>query len=88
MKRLQTKTFSVLMTFIALVCMQKVAAQTFEYPIYEDDSVRIEVKSQGARPTIADFATACLNHSKEMEFFDKVYEDWKLYQQKRRLFLP
>lgn len=85
MKRLQTKTFSVLMTFVALVWMQKVAAQTFEYPVYEDDSVRIEVKSQGARPTIADFATACLNHSKEMEFFDKVYEDWKLYQQKKPL---
>ena len=85
MKRPQTKTCSVLMTFVALVWMQKVAAQTFEYPIYEDDDVRIEVKSKGARPTIADFATAIFDYSKEMEFFDKVYEDWKRYQQKKPL---
>ena len=85
MKRLHVKTYSVLMILAALVWTQKLAAQTFEYPIYEDDDVRIEVKSKGARPTIADFATAIFDYSKEMEFFDKVYEDWKRYQQKKPL---
>lgn len=85
MKRPYVKTYSVLMILAALLWTQKLTAQTFEYPIYDDDDVRIEVKSKGARPTISDFATAILDYSKEMEFFDKVYEDWKLYQQKKPL---
>ena len=85
MKWPHIKFCPVLMTLVALVWMQEMAAQTFEYPTYDDDSVRIAVKSKGSRPTIADFATAILNHSKDMEFFDKVNEEWKRYQQKKPL---
>lgn len=60
-------------------------AQTFVYPEYEDDTERIAVHYEGKRPTIADFATAILNHVKDKEFFDRADRDWKLYQQKKAL---
>lgn len=85
MERLQAIICHVLMGLMSLTCMQKATAQTFEYPIYDDDSIRIEVKSKGASPTISDFATAILRHCKEEPFLDKMNEEWALYQQKRPL---
>ena len=77
----------VLLTILMFLWMPRMSAQTFEYPEYEDEnSERIAVKFKGNRPTISDFATAYLNYrSKEMEFFGKVLDEWKRYQQKKPL---
>ena len=85
MKRPQLKTILVLMTLMTVLCVQNTSAQAFEYPTYEGDSVRIEVKSKRARPTIADFATAYLDHYKDTGLYAKVNEDWKRYQLKKPL---
>lgn len=66
-------------------CTLAIAAQKFEYPEYPDDEERIAVKYQGSRPTIVDFATAYLNHSKEIEFFGKVNDEWLRFQKKQPL---
>lgn len=73
-----------LMAMAMLMWMQRTAAQSFEYPEYPDGE-KIAVKYHGSRPTISDFATAFLNHSKAKNFYDKVYSEWQRYQQKRPL---
>ncbi len=66
------------------VVMTNVAAQTFEYPEYEDDTIRICVVHTGAQPTITDFATAYLNHKKDdNKVFKAVREEWIRHQQKK-----
>lgn len=73
----------VLMTLAMLMWMPRVSAQSFEYPEYSDGE-RIVVKYQGSRPTISDFVTAFLSHSKEREFYDNAYSEWLRFQQKKQ----
>lgn len=88
MKSNKISLTSVLVTFLSLVWMPRMSAQTFEYPEYDyeiEGYDRIAVKYQGVRPTISDFATAFLTYCKEKEFYGTVYREWMLYQKKKPL---
>ena len=84
-KEMGSRPLAYALTMIAmLMWVSGVSAQSFEYPEYPDGA-KIAVKYQGSRPTISDFATAFLNHSKTKNFFDKVYSEWQRFQQKKPL---
>ena len=75
----------VLIALMSLVWIPNISAQTFEYPEYPDDYDKIAVKSQGSHPTITNFVTAFLNHSKENEHFGTINREWLRYLQKKPL---
>ena len=75
-----------LTTIISTAFAPCLTAQDFEYPEYpEEDIEMIAVKYKGNRPTISDFATAFLEHFKEMKFYDKVHNEWLRHLQKKPL---
>lgn len=80
------KIIFALTVIMLLMWMPEMKAQKFVYPEYPDENYEtIAVKYTGNRPTVSDFTTAFLNHSKEEKFFDKVYVEWQRYQQKKPL---
>lgn len=85
MERIYRKIAYALTAIMLLVNIPRAEAQKFEYPEYPDDNVRIAVKYAGNRPTIVDFATAFLDHSKEIAFFGKVNDEWMRHQKKQPL---
>lgn len=72
------------LTMVALMWASESVAQTFEYP-EPPDPERIAVRSQGSRPTISDFVTAFLDHSKANPFYGKVRSEWQRYLRKKPL---
>ena len=84
-KALNHAKITAALVVILLLGSQRMMAQHFEYPEYSDDNERIAVKYNGNRPTISDFTTAFLNHSKEKTVYDMVYSEWQRYLQKKPL---
>ena len=65
---------------LMLMPLSKMMGQSFQYPEYEEDTVRIAVNYTGKQPDIADFVTAVLDASNEIDFYQVVNRDWKLYR--------
>ena len=85
MNRNMRKFTYALILLISLMWSGEMAAQAFKYPEYPDYD-KIDVRFQGSRPTITDFATAFLDYiQREEDFYVNVYEAWKRYLQKKTL---
>ena len=72
-----------LILLAAMLWTQKLVAQTFEYPEYSENDSHFTVKFQGSRPTIIDFATACLDYNQKEIFYDNVNREWNKYLKKK-----